>query len=111
MNATPPDTIIVQDIAAEKIRIRVEGQCLLSEMKHLGFRAENDCMVRITHDQAEKIQILATLAKMDALFLFGYGWYPSEVMALYREQGLYCGSYKVISWSSPDCYRIDIEQP
>ncbi|QDQ87941.1 hypothetical protein FMZ60_10345 [Alcaligenaceae bacterium SJ-26] len=107
MNTAPPDAIIVQDIAGEQIRIRVEGRHLLSAMTRLGFMAENGCMVRTTHDQTEKIQILTTLAQMDALFIFGYGWYPSEVMALYREQGLYCGSYKVISWSGPDCYRID----
>lgn len=107
MNITPPDSIIVQDIAGEKLSITVKDERLRQEMTRLGFMAENGYLVRTTHDQSEKIQILATLAQINALFVFGYGWYPSEVMALYREKGWYCGSYKVISWSGPDRYRID----
>ncbi|MDG0803662.1 hypothetical protein [Pectobacterium polaris] len=107
MNAMPDNTIIVNDIVGNTIKLRVKGEGLINKVKGLGFSHSDVFMIKIVEDENEKLNVIRELVKLEALFSFGYGWYPSEVMAFYKEKGIYTGSYKVISWSGQSHYRIE----
>ncbi|WP_223254652.1 hypothetical protein DUT67_05210 [Pectobacterium peruviense] len=64
-------------------------------------------MVKSVESESDKLDLIRDLVKVDALFLFGYGWCPSEVMANYKEKGLYAGKYKIISWSDSRHYKVE----
>lgn len=42
-----------------------------------------------------------------ALFCFGYGWYPSEIMAGYMQKGIINRPYKIIAWTNKTTYLIE----
>lgn len=44
---------------------------------------------------------------MDALFSYGQGWAPSQVMIYLKEQGKMTFPYKEILWRSPDNAEIN----
>ncbi|ACX90030.1 conserved hypothetical protein [Pectobacterium parmentieri WPP163] len=106
MSVMPNNAIIVIDISNDVLKLKVFGDSLKEKVKSLGFNYSNEFMVKKVVDEKEKIIIINELVKMDALFSFGYGWYPSEVMAYYKCNGVYSGKYKVISWTSPSEYNI-----
>ncbi|EJS96045.1 Hypothetical protein Y17_0677 [Pectobacterium wasabiae CFBP 3304] len=102
----PNNAIVVIDISNNTLKIKVSGDNLKENLKSLGFTCFKELMVKTVVDEKEKITIISELVKMDALFSFGYGWYPSEVMAYYKCNGVYSGKYKVISWISRTEYNI-----
>ena len=107
MNVMPRNSIIVSDIAGNTLKLRVLGDDSIKKMKVIGFLHSDDFMVKTVANENEKLDLIKELVKADALFSFGYGWYPSEVMDFYREKGIYKGKYKVISWSDPNHYQIE----
>ncbi|MCU1795200.1 hypothetical protein [Pectobacterium polaris] len=107
MNVIPDNSIVVSDIATNTIKLRVQGNDSVKEVEVLGFLASGQFMVKTIKNESEKLELIKSLAKVDALFLFGYGWYPSEVMDFYKEKNAYIGKYKVISWSDPNNYNIE----
>ncbi|MGI8490945.1 hypothetical protein QWJ20_20780 [Pectobacterium sp. S5] len=107
MNVIPDNYIVVSDIATNTIKLRVQGNDSVKEVEALGFLASGQFMVKTIKDEGEKLELIKSLAKVDALFVFGYGWYPSEVMGFYKEKNAYIGKYKVISWSDPNHYNIE----
>lgn len=109
MNVMPKDYIIVNDISGNVVSVRVQGCHLVNKVKSLGFLYTGDLMSKVIENENEKIALIRELVKIGALFMFGYGWYPSEVMRFYKDKGLYTGTYKVISWSDQNHYRIEEE--
>lgn len=107
MNIMPSNSIVVVDIVGDFIKTRVLGSKQMRMLEGLGFVYSDAFMLKKASGESEKIQIIDKLVKEDALFMFGYGWYPSEVMAYYKENGVYSGKYKVISWLDKDNYRIE----
>ncbi|AVT59980.1 hypothetical protein ECA3403 [Pectobacterium atrosepticum SCRI1043] len=107
MNVIPDNSIVVSDIATNTIKLRVQGGDSVKEVEALGFLASDQFMVKTVKDENEKLELIKSLVKADAFFVFGYGWYPSEVMDFYKEKNAYIGKYKVISWSDPNHYNIE----
>lgn len=107
MNTMPENTIVVSDIAGSTLKLSVQGEDLTNKMKSLGFLHSCGFMTKVLESESDKLYLIRELVKLDALFLFGYGWYPSEVMGFYKEKGLYTGKYKIISWSEPAHYQIE----
>lgn len=103
----PDDSIIVIDIAGDIVKIRVLGRNLISKMQAIGFLLKDELMVLTVVDDQDKQRLITQLVNEGALFLFGYGWYPSEVMEYYKEQNINFGKYKIIYWSDKDTYHIE----
>ncbi|EOF5434975.1 hypothetical protein ACK1MO_004768, partial [Salmonella enterica] len=102
-----PNSIIVIDIAGNLIKIRVFGQSLIDKMKLIGFSMMDQFMILSVNDDQDKQRVIRTLINENALFLYGHGWYPSEVMEYYKEQKINFGKYKIIYWTDMDTYHID----
>lgn len=107
MNKIPNDSIIVVDISSKAIEIVASNNGLMDEMKSLGFIHFNDYLSFHFINEDEKKKIIKMLINKGALFSFGYGWYPSEVMAYYKENGVDFGPYKIISWRDKNTYHIE----
>ncbi|WP_244884643.1 hypothetical protein [Enterobacter bugandensis] len=89
------------------MKIRVLGSDLIRKMQAIGFSLKDELMVLPVIDEQDKQRIIRQLVDEGALFLFGYGWYPSEVMDYYKEQSINFGKYKIIYWSDKDTYHIE----
>ncbi|WP_330986290.1 MULTISPECIES: hypothetical protein [Enterobacterales] len=107
MNRVPNDSIIVVDISSKAIEIVASSHELIEKMKSIGFTHCNDCLSFHFSDEDEKKKIIKILINENSLFSFGYGWYPSEVMAYYKENGVDFGPYKIISWRDKNTYHIE----
>jgi hypothetical protein len=103
----PDNAIIVTDIAGNSIKIRVSGRNLVDKMKLIGFLITNQLMTLAVSDDQEKQRIIKKLINENALFLYGHGWYPSEVMAYYKDQKIDFGECKIIYWTDKDTYHIE----
>jgi len=57
-------------------------------------------------DENDKARLLQSLKDIDIAFSAGAGWSPSEVFEQLRFQGKVSGSYRRISWSSPNQVNI-----
>lgn len=64
-------------------------------------------MILPVSDEKDKHGIINELINEGALFLYGHGWYPSEVMEYYKEQKINFGRYKIIYWTDKDTYHIE----
>jgi hypothetical protein len=107
MNEMPKDSIIVMDMAGDFIKIRVSGVDLINSLKSLGFQLSDEYMVLSVNNESEKIKIINQLISIGALFLYGNGWYPSEVMEYLKEKGIKFDRYKVIFWRDTKTYQIE----
>lgn len=103
----PDNSIIVIDVAGASVKIRALGGGVISKMQAIGFSLKDEFMVLPVIDDQDKQRIIRLLIDEGALFLFGYGWYPSEVMEYYKEQNIKFGKYKVIYWTDKDTYHIE----
>ncbi len=107
MNIFPKEFIIVVDMADDIIKLKVAGENEKNKVKSIGFSEEKDIMKLEVNNVSEKIEVINTLISEGALFLYGHGWYPSELLEHYKEQGFKFKEYKIISWSTPDKYLIE----
>lgn len=107
MNKIPNDTVIITDIVGDSLKIMVAGQYLVNKMKSMGFSYSGESMVLAVSDEQDKDRIISGLINEGAVFLYGHGWYPSEVMEYYKEQGKNFGKYKIIYWTDADTYCIE----
>ncbi|MEP9088848.1 hypothetical protein [Enterobacter cloacae] len=103
----PDNSIIVIDVAGTSIKIRVLGSGLIMKMQMIGFSLKDELMVIPVIDEQDKQRIIRLLVDEDALFLFGYGCYPSELIEYYQEQNIKFDKYKIIYWSDRDTYHIE----
>lgn len=103
----PNDSIIVIDMAGNTIKIRVSSQDLINKMQMIGFSLIDEFMVLSINDDQDKQRAIKLLINENALFLYGHGWYPSEVMEYYKEQNISFGKYKIIYWTDKDNYHIE----
>ena len=107
MNKMPDNSIVVIDVAGTSIKIRVLGSGLIKKMQAIGFSLKDEFMVIPVIDEQNKQRIIRLLVDEGALFLFGHGWYPSEVIEYYNEQNIKFGKYKIIYWSNRNTYHIE----
>ena len=98
--------IIVLDIAGEKAILCCRKKSVESQLTALGFINDNARLMRAVVDTADREILVRSLIELDALFAAGPGWSPAELVALYRGQGVVTGTYKTISWKSPEQYLI-----
>lgn len=103
----PNDSIIIVDMAGATVKIRVFGQYLIDKMQAIGFSLLDEFMILSTSDDQDKQRVIKSLVNEGALFLYGNGWYPSEVMEYYKEQNISFGKYKIIYWTDKDNYHIE----
>lgn len=106
MNIMPSDSIVVSELAGNTIKIRVIEKSLVNAMSSLGFSHDGDSMTLTVIDEKQKIKIINNLIEHEALFTYGHGWYPSEVVGFYKDKNMISKEYNVISWSSPSEYSI-----
>ncbi|ETS33640.1 hypothetical protein [Photorhabdus khanii] len=107
MNKMPDNSIIVVDMAGNTLRLRVSGDKLVNKMKLLCFSLSDEFMELSIDNEDDKLKIIKTLINEDALFLYGNGWYPSEVMEYYKEKGIKLEKYKIIYWTDQKNYYIE----
>ncbi|KAA8669628.1 hypothetical protein [Pantoea dispersa] len=91
-----PNRIVVE------VRGSNDGAILLS----LGFSKKNNSYSIKTNNEKEQLSIVEQLANANALFSYGQGWAPSEVMGYLKDDGKIKFPYKVIMWRSPNNYEI-----
>ena len=91
-----PDKIVVE------IRCRNDDAILLS----LGFSKKGNCYSIEINSEKEQLSFIEKLANAGALFSYGHGWAPSEVMGCLKDDGKIKFPYKIIMWRSPNNYEI-----
>ncbi|MFJ3456052.1 hypothetical protein ACIPMZ_03670 [Scandinavium goeteborgense] len=102
----PSNSIIVIDMVGNIIELRVSGTALIDEMKLIGFSVNDKNMTLNVSNNQDKQRVIQLLISAEAYFLYGNGWYPSELMEYYKDQGVDIGKYKVIFWTDKDTYHI-----
>ncbi|WP_231899457.1 hypothetical protein [Hafnia sp. CBA7124] len=106
MNKYPENHMIVVDMAGNDIKIKASS-CYLEQLTKMGFSPTSETLMSKTVETlAEKIDLINLLIANNALFLYGIGWYPSELIEYYKANGYNIEKYKSISWSSPQDYII-----
>ena len=93
------------------VRVQVLDACIIGELEHLGFTAENtstEYVITVSDDTA-KAGIFSRLLQLGVAFSAGREWCPAEVFEYLRDLGLLSGRYQRIAWTSPSKYRISWE--
>ncbi len=107
MNKRPDNTLVVTDINSNKIRLIANNERLVSDMINIGFIVDGDCMTQSFSTESDTVVMINNLIDYGVLFLFGYGWYPSEIVGFYKDKNMIKKSYKVISWRDPDNFVVE----
>jgi len=107
LNKMPSNSIIVIDMAGDIIKLRVSASALIDEMKLIGFSVNDQIMTLNVSSDQDKQRVIQLLISAGVLFLYGHGWYPSELMEYYKDQKVDIGKYKVIFWTDKDTYHIE----
>lgn len=77
-----------------------------SNLKEIGFSKKGDSYIVNFEDEKEQFFLIEKLAELGALFSYGQGWAPSQVMGYLKEQGKIKVPYKEVMWRSPNNYEI-----
>ncbi|MWP62728.1 hypothetical protein [Gilliamella sp. Pas-s25] len=106
MNKVPQNEIIIVDMS-ENIKVLVTSNDKKEKVKKIGFTDVDDSyMIYFVDDLQDKINKIKELINEEALFSYGIGWSPSELMSYYIELGFNFNKYKIISWSNKSTYHI-----
>lgn len=73
----------------------------------MGFSLTGEFMTLSVEDDEGKYRVIRLLIGEGAFFIYGHGWYPSELMEYYKEQGINFDKYKVLYWTDKDTYHIE----
>lgn len=93
----------------EPKRIVVQLKGVVNEeynLRKIGFSKKGDAYNVKFEDEKEQFFLIEKLAELGALFSYGQGWAPSQVMCYLKEQGKIKFPYKEIMWRSPNNYEI-----
>lgn len=107
MNTLPNSCIMVVNISDNFIETVVTGCDNVKKIQQLGFSGDKDRLSKNISNENEKLSVINELISADALFCFGYGWYPSEIMADYTQKGIINRPYKIIAWTNKTTYLIE----
>lgn len=111
MNKLPPNEIIIVDMS-ENIKILVTSNEKKEKTIQLGFTEINNPYMNYSiNGLSDKINKIKELISIGALFSYGIGWSPSELMSYYIDQGFIFDKYKIISWSNKSTYHIIESDP
>jgi hypothetical protein len=97
--------IIVHELAGSRIVVECNNMQLRNLLISLGFETNGEFYIKQIIEE-ERIEIIKTLIKNDALFSEGNDWSPVELLLYYREQGFFNGKFKSISWINFNTYSI-----
>ena len=105
---TPENELIVLDIAGNKasLQLNKDDPVLEQVLISLGFSHENEQLVRLIVDDKDRQKLVQKLIDMDAIFSSGRDWSPAALVEYYRDQGVVNQHYRIVSWNSPEHYRI-----
>lgn len=107
MNTLPNSCIMVVNISDNFIETVVTGCDNVKKIQQLVFSGNKDRFSKNISNENEKLSVINELISADALFCFGYGWYPSEIMADYTQKGIINRPYKIIAWTSKTTFLIE----
>lgn len=98
--------ILVTILEPKRIVVQLKGVVNEeSKLKSLGF-SKKEIVTMLILKMKKTVFLIEKLAGMGALFSYGQGWAPSQVMDYLKEKGKVNFSYKEIMWRSPDNYEI-----
>ncbi|MCU5771743.1 hypothetical protein N5923_08785 [Erwiniaceae bacterium BAC15a-03b] len=95
-------TILEHKRIVVELRGDIDGIMLLN----LGFFKKGIYYLANFDSEKEQLLLVEKLAAIGALFSYGHGWAPSQVMEYLKEQGKINFPYKEISWRAPGDYII-----
>lgn len=106
MNKLPQNEIIIVEMS-ENIKILVTSIEKKEQASQMGFvEISHAYMSYSTNRLSDKISKIKKLISLGALFSYGTGWSPSELMSYYIQQGYNFDKFKVIAWSNTSTYHI-----
>lgn len=100
------DAILVTVLEPSKIIAELRGGKDDKFLLKLGFSKKNNIFSIKFSSEKEQLILIEKLASVDALFSYGYGWAPSQVMSYLKEQKKIRFPYKEIMWRSSGNYEI-----
>lgn len=112
------DSMISQSVGAyvstvdgSHIRVRVMDVSVEKDLLALGFSLDSKVseFTVLVKDDKQKSELFERLRALDVAFANGRDWCPAEVFLHLSDKGLLKGSFKMISWTGPDDYRVTIE--
>lgn len=95
-------TILEPNRIVAELRGIDDGSVLLA----LGFSKKGNAYSINFDNEKEQLSLVEKLAGAGALFSYGHGWAPSELMEYLKDQGKIKFPYKIILWRSPGHYEI-----
>ena len=98
--------LIVTILESNRIVVEARGTSDGASLLILGFSKKSDAYFIKLDNEKEQLSLLKKLTEIGAVFSYGHGWAPSQVMGYLKEQGKVNFSYKEIMWRSPDNYEI-----
>lgn len=99
--------ILVTILEPKRIVVQVKGGFNEEpDLKEIGFFKKGGSYAIHFEDEKEQFFLIEKLVEMGALFSYGQGWAPSQVMGYLKEQGKIELPYKEIMWRSRNKYEI-----
>ena len=100
---------IVSEIAGDNTIVRTENNFIASTLINLGFVFNKyGYLEKKNFNQDIRLSNIEELIGLDALFSAGKDWSPEDLLAYYKELGLFNKPYKVISWRGEADFLIRI---
>ncbi|MGY3310637.1 hypothetical protein ACVW06_003662 [Pantoea ananatis] len=99
--------MLVTILEPKRIVVQLKGAINRdSELRDLGFSKKGESYDVNFEGEKEQLFLIEKLAEMGALFSYGQGWAPSQVMDYLKEKGKIKFPYREIMWRSPGNYEI-----
>lgn len=101
-----PNEIVVLDIAGTEAQVLCADPDLAIRLQSLGFSHDGSrYMLPIQNHQARH-QLVEALIALRALFSFGHGRSPAELVDDLLGQGAIATGFRMIAWKGPDHFVI-----
>jgi len=101
------NAIVVTILEHKRIIVESKGNINDTDaLLNLGFLKKGKSYYINFDNENEQLFLIEQLAGIGALFSYGHGWAPSQVMEYLKEQEKIDFSYKEILWHSPSNYII-----
>ncbi|MEG3129005.1 hypothetical protein SC171_14645 [Pantoea cypripedii] len=100
------NNMLVTILDPDRIVVEVRGGNDDAILLSLGFSKKGNYYSIKINSEKEQLSFVEKLANAGALFSYGHGWAPSEVMGYLKDDGKINFPYKVIMWRSPNNYEI-----
>ncbi|MFJ7283509.1 hypothetical protein [Pseudomonas sp. NPDC099000] len=94
------------------VRVKILDAKTKEKLIDIGFTNDidlNEYKINTPTDE-KKSDVFNKLRELDFYFSDGREWCPAEVFEYLRDKGLLKGTFKMISWTSPDKYIITVDK-